>query len=182
MQYLVAVDRKDEALATLNEAATLLEVTAPMTLAIGFEQLGNAPRALELAEKARAARPEDPATLRDVAALQVRLGHPVSAEPLLRQLLALGAKAPSESAWARRMQAGLLAPRRGLSAYGAGPRPARTNHPRQFSRRPPNPGPDPCRSDRPTAPRRGNPAARGGRPPVSRHWRSSRILPAGPDA
>jgi tetratricopeptide (TPR) repeat protein len=109
VEYLVAVKRKDEAVAALGEAADLLDKTAPMVLAVGYEQVGDGPRALDLANKALDARPEEPAILRDVAALRVRLGHADTAEPLLRRLMALGPKAPSESAWARRSLASLRA-------------------------------------------------------------------------
>ncbi len=107
VDYLMAVERQDEARALLDEAAETLKSSAPLALALGFERLGDGGRALELANQALAARPDDDATLRDAAALEIRLGQPEAAEPLLRRLMDRDASA--SSAWARRTLARLRA-------------------------------------------------------------------------
>ena len=50
-----------------------------------------------------AARPDDPAALRELAAFHVRTGDRVKAEEAFRKLLAKGSKVPDDLAqWARR--------------------------------------------------------------------------------
>lgn len=121
VQILVGDGRKAEAEGEIRgiEKASPAE-TARLALAQCREAVGDPAKAASLYREAVAANPDDPVTLQAAATFDLRLGRNKEAESVLLKLEAMGKKAPSDAAWARRTRALLVAagsnPRRTLEA------------------------------------------------------------------
>ncbi|MBN9524499.1 hypothetical protein J0H58_39295, partial [bacterium] len=87
----------------------------PRVLAVGYEAVGKRAEAGEQYRAMAAARPDDPAALRDLSAFLARTGDLAGAEQTLRRTLALGGRLPAPAAaWVRRALAVVLVTRGGF--------------------------------------------------------------------
>ena len=175
MAVVALVSRKDakKAEAELEAAKTkVAKDKLDLVLAAGHEALGRLKEADQYYRAAVAARPDDPAPLQALAALHLRAGDRAAGETDLRQLLALGDKAPPGTrAWGRRAggdpgRPGGYGRYREAPSWPRGPR-ARTRRPRTGSPAPcarPAAGP-PGRGHRPVAKARRARRDPGGLPP-----------------
>ncbi len=113
LRQLIISDRRDEAESLVRRLAIdMPQQDAAGLLGLCYEMLGQLPMAQHYFEMALAARPSDPAALRDLAAFFLLLKNGSRAEPLLDQLLAMSSQdeaAQSHVAWARRTKAKMLA-------------------------------------------------------------------------
>jgi cellulose synthase operon protein C len=110
--FLARTNPKKAEVELTNAHANLPADLAPLALAPGFESLGKLEQAEIQYEAARAAKPNDPARLRILAAFFARTGQSAKTELVLRKLLDPAAKAPKDTvAWARRALAVTLAGR-----------------------------------------------------------------------
>src|SRR5205085_8986245 len=83
--------------------AKLAKDVLPLVLAPCYEGLGRTEQAAGQYQLALAARPDDPAVMRDAAGFYARTGQPAKAVPVLRRLIDPATKAPEATvAWARR--------------------------------------------------------------------------------
>jgi tetratricopeptide (TPR) repeat protein len=108
-QFFLRTDRRADAERALERAKTALPAdTAALALARGYKILGRNDLSEGLFEKALAAKPNDPSTLRTASAHYINQGRIDRAEPLLRLLIDPKAEL-SDRLWARRALAiGLL--------------------------------------------------------------------------
>ena len=105
VQFLVRTGHADDARATLlKEAGTKVpKDQASLTLAEGYELLGEPDRAREQYGQAVKEKPEDFAARKRAAGFAMRAGPLADAEALLRPVVAGQVKAPpADAAWARR--------------------------------------------------------------------------------
>lgn len=111
VQHLAASGHKDKAEEVIRQARVKLPPEqAALTLALCYEEIGQAEEAVGHYRQALAAKPEDFFVLRNVAAYFLRRGPSSEAELILRKMLDPRLKgAESETGWARRNLAFLLA-------------------------------------------------------------------------
>lgn len=113
LRQLIISDRRAEAESLVRRMAIdMPQQDAAGLLGLCYEMLGQLPMAQHYFEMALAARPGDPAALRDLAAFFLLLKNHSRAEPLLNQLLAISPSDDDDNshiAWARRTKAKLLA-------------------------------------------------------------------------
>jgi cellulose synthase operon protein C len=104
VQFLARTGRADEAREELKKAgAEVPKDQAAVTLAEGYEVLGDVDRAREQYGRAVKERPEDFAVRKKAAAFAMRAGPLGAAEALLRPVVGGQVKAPdADAAWARR--------------------------------------------------------------------------------
>lgn len=108
IRFLAAMDRNDEAIATIAQAeAAILPDQRALALALAYGAVGNLPRANERLEEAIAAKPDDPAMLRVAVGFALGTGQTALAEGYLDRLTKQGGTANADED--RRLLAVLLA-------------------------------------------------------------------------
>jgi tetratricopeptide (TPR) repeat protein len=109
--FLAGSGKKKEAEQAIEQAAKKLPADrASLALAACYENIGDLKKAEEHFLSALKAAPEDVGMLRNVAGFHIRHGQQAKAEPRLRAILALDAKASAaDLTWARRSLAATLA-------------------------------------------------------------------------
>jgi predicted Zn-dependent protease len=109
VQFLVAVDRKANALEVVRDAQAALAADQGLTLARCYEVVGEQLEAEKLYKSAAAS---GIAGQRALAGFYLRTGRTTEAEPLLRTIIERSGKSPQDQEWARRALAILLATKR----------------------------------------------------------------------
>jgi cellulose synthase operon protein C len=107
--FQVGTGRKADALETLKKAERVLpRDKATLSLAQGYEAVGDSRRAAELYDRALGAQPTDLRVIRSLATFHLRGGRVAEAEPYLKRIIDQGG-ATTEAAWARRILASTMA-------------------------------------------------------------------------
>jgi len=117
VRLLASAEQKPKAVEAIAQAREKIPPgQLPLALAYMYESVGDTAEATRCYEQALAARPKEPAVLREIAAYYLRSGKNDAAEALLRRLLAgfNESTAADTVVWARRMYAMLLMHRGGF--------------------------------------------------------------------